>query len=142
MGTGMRIFFVNDDDSLRRFPVARYKRLHRREPDECLPEYAGEKVRRVMVVLGIVNRKPESVIYVDYSLISFDENGRVDISDFEREARLVGELVESYLPKPRGGPVIDARSRFAKKRLMNEFKWTPTAEIEEAIVSAIFGREE
>lgn len=35
--------------------------------------------------------------------------------------------------------LIDARHRFAKKRYDSEYRWKPTAEIEAAIVAAIFG---
>jgi hypothetical protein len=37
--------------------------------------------------------------------------------------------------------VIDARTHFAKKRYEHEFKWTPTPEIQAAIVSEIFNKE-
>ena len=47
MGTGIRIFFVQDYGSLKRFPVARFEHLMNHDPKEFLPEYAGERVRYV-----------------------------------------------------------------------------------------------
>ncbi len=39
----------------------------------------------------------------------------------------------------RTGKIVDARSQFAKKRYEQEFRWSPSPEIEEAIITAIFG---
>jgi len=35
--------------------------------------------------------------------------------------------------------VVDARHKFARKRYAREYRWEPSAEIEEAIRKAIFG---
>lgn len=55
MGIGLRIFLVNDDDSLERLAVARYERLLRRDPEECLPQYAGKRVRYALVAYEVEN---------------------------------------------------------------------------------------
>ena len=38
MGLSIRIFIVEDDDTIKRFPLARYERLLKRDPDERLLE--------------------------------------------------------------------------------------------------------
>lgn len=45
MGLGIRIFMVDEDDSLHRLALARYERLLRDDPDESIKEYAGMRVR-------------------------------------------------------------------------------------------------
>jgi len=46
MGISLRIFIVNDDDTLQRLPLARYDRLLERNPKESMPQYAGKRVRK------------------------------------------------------------------------------------------------
>jgi hypothetical protein len=45
MGLGLRIFIINDDDTVRRFPFSRYERLLQGDSKEHLPQYAGKKKR-------------------------------------------------------------------------------------------------
>ena len=141
MGTGFRIFLVDDDDSLHRLPMARYQRLRRREPGESLPQYAGKRVRCAMVVLEVVGRNPISINHIDYYMLAFDDQGYVDAAELEKEARLAVEVLPPYIDEGQSGRVIDARTHFAKRRYEHEFKWTPTPEIQAAIVSEIFNKE-
>jgi hypothetical protein len=141
MGAGFRIFLVDDDDSLHRLPMARYQRLRRREPGESLPQFAGKRVRCAMVVLEVVRGNPISIDHIDYYMLTFDDEGRVDTAELEKEARLAVEALPPYIDEEQSGRVIDARTHFAKKRYQHEFKWTPTPEIQAAIVSEIFNKE-
>jgi hypothetical protein len=95
-----------------------------------------------MVYLEVEGRKPQSIIRIDYQIIPLDEQGRIDRSEREKEMRLVFESMSpllSIFKKDRPEKIFDARSKFAKKRYEQEFKWSPTPEIQEAIMSAIFG---
>jgi hypothetical protein len=49
------------------------------------------------------------------------------------------ELLPPFTAGGQHSQVIEARHRFAKKRYDNEYRWTPTPEIEAAIIRAIFG---
>ena len=63
-------------------------------------------------------------------------------AELEKEARLAVEVLPPYIiDEEQSGRVIDARTHFAKKRYEHEFKWTPTPEIQAAIVSEIFNKE-
>ncbi len=141
MGTGIRVFLVAEDDSLQRLPMARYRRLRRREPGERLPQYAGKRVRCAMVVLEVAGRKPLAIDRVDHYMLSFDAEGRIDTTELEKQARLAVELLPPFAEQQPSGQVINARRHFAKRRYQHEFKWTPTPEIQAAIVAAIFGKE-
>jgi hypothetical protein len=48
MGIRLRIFIVNDDDTLQRLPLARYDQQLGRNPKECIPEYEG--ARRIILM--------------------------------------------------------------------------------------------
>ena len=140
MGLGTRIFLINDDDSLERLAMARYKRLLRRDPGEVLRQYAGRRIRCAMVVLEFFDRKPVSVIWTDYHRLVFDAGGRLDVADIQKEFGLVSEVMPPIIKGEGSANVVDARSRFARKRYQHEYKWTPTPEIEAAIMAAIFGK--
>lgn len=141
MGTGFRVFFFDENDSPRGLSMARYKRLRRGEPNERLQEYAGKRVRCALVVLEVEGRKPVGIAHVDYVMVSFDAEGRMDPTELEREARLAVEALPPYIHEEQSGRIIDARSRFARQRLEREFKWKPTPDIQAAIVAAIFEKE-
>lgn len=141
MGTGFRIFLIGDDDSLKRLPMARYERLRRREPGERLLQYIGKTVRCAMVILEVADRKPIDINRIDYFMLSFDDEGRLDPNQLEKQARLAIESLPSLTGKDPTRHVIDARSHFARKRYEQEFKWKPTPELQAAIVSSILDKE-
>jgi len=58
LGIGIRIFVVNEDDSIKRLALARYDRLLQRDPKEQLTEYTGKRVRYALVVVDLVDREP------------------------------------------------------------------------------------
>lgn len=141
MGTGFRLFLVNDDDSLYRVPLARYERLLRFEPQERLPEYAGKRVRCALVVLDVLGRTPLDIRYIDHFMLSFDADGRIDANEWDRETQFVGEMVDSHMGESLDPKLVDARGHFARKRYFHEFKWIPTPRVRENIVTTIFGKE-
>jgi len=139
MGLGTRIFIVNEDDTLKRMPMKRYHRLFRRDPKEQFLEYAGNRIRYVLVVLELENRKPVEILRVQYSYLAFDQKGRLREDERERAARLSMEMIKTSPPEEESNQVIDARYKFAKKRFSREFRWESSPEIETAIFKAIFG---
>jgi hypothetical protein len=139
MGLGLRIFLVHDDDSLKRLPMTRYKRLLRREPEECLPQYSGKRIRYALVVVDFVDRRPVEIAHVQYSILSFDSEGRIDQVEKGKEARLAMEVRPPLLSVDDSSQVVHARHRFAKKRYDDRYTWKPTIEIQAKIAAAIFG---
>ena len=140
MGTGLRVFLINDDDSIKRLSVARYERLLRGDPRESLPQYANKHVRYALVALDLVNRRLNEVIYLHYGILCFDGKGRIDEVEQEKEWRLGVELMAPLLPEDHASHLIDARHRFARKRYDDQYRWTPSQEVVAAIVREIFGR--
>jgi hypothetical protein len=138
MGLGMRIFIVKDDGSLERLPFGRYNRLLQRHPSERLFQYAGKRVRCVVIVLESINRKPVDILKCQYSYLSFDSNGMLKKGG-EREVKLAMDMLEPVIIE-RAKQVVDARHKFARKRYAREYRWEPSPGIEAAIRKAIFGR--
>jgi hypothetical protein len=138
VGTGVRLFLIDDNDSLQRISMVRLDGLLRFKPGESLPAYAGKRVRCAMVFLDVHRRKVLGIRYTDYFLIPFDAKGRIDKKAWEKGIRLAMELMPSGLKEQYPKSIIDARHRFIKRRYEHEFKWKPNRKVEEAIVAAIF----
>jgi len=139
MGTGLRVFLLNDDDSLERLPLAKFERLRRGDRKESLPQYAGKRIRYALVVVEMENRRPVAIIMVQYSYLYFDSKGRIDPVEREKAATLAVNMVPPSRKEGQIGGLINAHHRFAKKHYDRQYTWTPTQEIVESIVTAIFG---
>ena len=85
MGLGMRIFIIEDDDTIKRLPLARYERLLKRDSDERLSRYAGKRVRYALIVVELVNRRPIEVVRDEFAYLDFDQEGRFKEPEHEKE---------------------------------------------------------
>ena len=128
MGLSIRIFIVEEDDTIKRFPLARYERLHKCDPDDAL------------IVVDLVNRRPIEIVKDEYGFLFFDDEGRLKVSEHGKEENLAFDMIPPLLSDQTNSRVIDARHKFAKKRYFNKFSWSPTDEIIAAIAEAIFGK--
>ena len=140
MGLSIRIFIVEDDDTIKRLPLARYERLLKRDPDERLSRYAGKRVRYALIVVDLVNRKPIEVVRDEYAYLDFDEEGRFKEPAYEKEDSSAFDMLDFFSIEQQDKRVIDARHKFARKRYFDKHRWEPTDEIVTAIAEAIFGK--
>ena len=138
MGIACRVFFVDDNDSLQRIPMARLDRLLHFDRRESLQQYAGKRVRCAMVFLEVAGRQVLSISDANYFLLPFDDKGRIDKKEWEKGMRLGMELLPSLHDEQYPQKAIDAQHRFANRRYEHEFKWKPSRKVEEAIVAATF----
>jgi transposase len=142
MGLSIRIFIVEDDDTVKRLPLARYERLLKRDPNESLPKYAGKRVRYALIVVNLVNRRPIEVLRDEYAYLVFDEEGRFKEPVYEKvESSALDMLDVLFLEEQKKDRrVIDARHKFARKRYFDKNRWQPTDEIITVIAETIFGK--
>ena len=140
MGLSIRIFIVEDDDSISRLLLAQYKRLLKSDPDERLPKYAGKRVRYALMVVDLVNRRPIEVVRDQFGFLEFDDNGRLKTAEHEEMESIAFDMLAPVLSEQTNTRVIDARHKFAKKSYLDKFSWTPSDEIIAAISEAIFGK--
>ena len=137
MGVGLRIFIVNDDNSLERLALKKYERLMQRDPDISFPQYAGKRVRYAEVAVEFENRKPVEILRMEYFIMQFDAKGQID-GTVQDDIMSLGVNLTPPIYFKNDPVVIDAQHRFAKKRFDHQFRWKPTPEIEMAILKAIF----
>jgi len=128
MGLSIRIFIVEEDDTIKRFPLARYERLHKCDPDDAL------------IVVDLVNRRPIEIVKDEYGFLFFDDEGRLKVSEHGKEENLAFDMIPPLLSDQTNNQVIDARHKFAKKSYFDKFSWAPTDEIIAAVAEAIFGK--
>ena len=91
-----------------------------------------------MVFVEVTRRQALAIRNIDYSLLSFDDNGRINKKEWEEGMRLGMELLPFIPDGEHPKQVINARHRFAKRRYDHEFKWKPSPKVEEAITAAAF----
>jgi len=140
MGLSIRGFIVEDDDTIKRLPLARYERLLNQDPDERLSKYAGQRVRYALIVVNLVNRKPIEVVKDEYAYLDFDKEGRLKEPELKNEEISAFDMLDFSFLEQQDKRVIDARHKFAKKRYFDKYRWEPTDEIVAAIAEAIFGK--
>jgi hypothetical protein len=87
------------------------------------------------------NRRPVEIVMTEHSYLYFDSEGRIDTAEREQAAALAVNMVPLSPKERQIKGVIDAHHRFAKKHYERRYSWTPTPEIVESIVTAIFGKE-
>jgi hypothetical protein len=139
MGMSVRVFLVNDNNSLQRIPMTRLNRLLHFDRRENLRQYGGKRVRCAMAFSEVAGRRLLSIRNIDYFWLSFDDNGRIDKKEWEKGMRLGMELLPFIPDGEYPKQVINAQHRFAKRRYEHEFKWKPSRKVEQAIVAAILG---
>ncbi len=140
MGTGLRVFFVNEDGTLKRIPLTRYERLLGADPEVRFKEYAGKRVRYALAILEFANRKPVEIVSIQYSILSFYPDGRIDAGELEKEMKLGFKMLQPSAADLNPPNVINAKVRFAMKRYHDQYTWTPSSEVERAILETIFGK--
>ena len=140
MGLSIRIFIIEDDDTIKRLPLACYERLRKRDPDERLSKYAGKRVRYALIVVDLVNRRPIEIVRDEFAFLDFDAEGRFKEPEHGKEESSALDMLDFFSLEQQDKRVIDARHKFARKRYFDKNRWEPTDEIVAAIAEAIFGK--
>ena len=138
MGLGIRIFFVDEDDRIKRIPFSCFERIWAKDPKERFSEYKDSRIRYAEVVVELENRKPISIARIVYGYLQFDSNGRVDEEFLDTEGQVAINMLPSISLPGESEKVIYASDRFAQKRFKDEFTWTPSPELERAIIEKSF----
>jgi hypothetical protein len=138
MGTGVRVFFVAEDDSLIKVSVARWDRLHNNHPAECFHHYAGKKVRYILAFLEMEDRKPVQFTYTECGYIFFDSEGKLDEEEWHKQLQLAGQGMSLLDIREEKSNVINASGRFAQKTYHIKYKWEMSSVLLNKMVCAVF----
>jgi hypothetical protein len=138
MGLGFRVFFVGENDSIKRISFAKFDRLCNQDPKEQLPEYANKRIKYALAILEVQGRTPLSVIKIECCYLSFNSEGRLESTFLEDEMQtgLAGMPALSLNDEPTN--IIDAQHKFAIKKFKHQFTWELNQKIEREIYDLIF----
>ena len=89
-----RIFRVDDDDRLHRFPVARFEQIYRRT--KSIKLFAGQFIRFIHAVIEKCEDRPPKVIHRSFILVLFDESGYLDQKDKDTQMNDAVKMLEVH----------------------------------------------
>jgi hypothetical protein len=128
MEVGFRVFFVEDDGSLRNIPWPTYVGLYFEFPSIRFPEYAGKAMRCVHVVIEMEDRTPVGLLESIFFITHFNAEGGMDQEKKVERQRLAVDIRSRRSEQVPGKSVIDMKPRLSEKRYDHEFRWNPTGE--------------
>ena len=124
----VRYFFVGEDESLNRIPLARYQRIFNRAQPITL--YAGKSLRFIEAIVECHGDGNEELVNASFLRHQFDEQGLWDENEKHRNMRGAMEAA-SAVGK---GAYMEEISRTEH---IDPFRWNPTAELVERLLRAI-----
>jgi hypothetical protein len=124
----IRFFFVGEDDSLHRIPVARYERIFNRAQPIRL--YAGKSLRFVEAVVQRDDNGNEELVNASFLRHQFDERGLWDTNEKDERMRGAVEAVSAVGKDA----YMDELSRIEH---IDPYRWKPTADLVERLFAAI-----
>ena len=137
MGTGVRYYIVENDDTIRRISTARFIRLTAEGSTDRRPEYAGQRIRFAEIHVDFVDRRPTAIRKAHFGHMCFDRRGRFDASEWI-DVFMAG--VDKYLA--RFEPPGNARERReveARQRIRRAHDWKPSRSLKSRLHSAALG---
>jgi hypothetical protein len=127
MNIGFRVFFLEEDGSLRNIPWPTYVGLYFEFPSIRFPEYSGKAVKCVHVVVELEDKVPVAVMESIFFITHFNSMGGIDQEKKVERQRLATDMrIDGGRKK--GESVIDMRPKLSEKRYDHEFLWAPTTE--------------
>lgn len=138
MGISSRTFLLDQKDTLHRLASRRFEQILRDPASHRFPRFAGNRVRVANVLVELLHRRPIRVILTTFGIFTFDSEGCLDSSTYERQQWARAELA---LAPARSEPesnvtVIDAASRFVALG----GNWTPSRTLARTINDTALGR--
>jgi hypothetical protein len=124
----IRYFFVGEDDSLNRIPLARYQRIFDRAQPITL--YVGKSLRFIEAIVERNDDGNEDLVNAYFLRHQFDEHGLWNADEKRQHMRAAMEVI-SAVGK---GAYMEELSR---RDHIDPFRWKPTAELRERLVAAV-----
>jgi hypothetical protein len=140
MGFSCRTFLIARDDTLWRLSSTKFDRMLRDPVGNCLPDFAGQRARMAAVVVELVARKPVRIVRNTFSILSFNAEGCIDLSRFEKQQFALAESVFAPVfavsADASNSTIVDAASRF----IAQGGQWIPTRTLARVIDQTALGQ--
>lgn len=128
MDIGFRVFFLEEDGSLRNIPWQTYVGLYFGFPSIRFPEYASKAVKCVHVVTELEDRTPVAILESVFFITHFSFEGGIDQEKKVERQRLATDMRGVNPDEREAKCVIDMKPRLSERRYDHEFRWAPTTE--------------
>jgi len=135
MGRSLRIYFLEEDETVKKIPLSKFQRFYDGDPDTAFPDYAGKVVRCAMAHLELDNRQPVGIHYIDFMKLYIDTEGKRDQEKANEEYNLANSFLEGTA-KDQEAKIVSIEPFLARKRLKEHFRWMPT----ESQISAVLAK--
>jgi hypothetical protein len=104
------------------------------------PALAGQRIRSAEAVVDLIERKAIRVVRMTFSILTFDQGGRLDKAAFEEQqfsrfASWAPTLLEPTVGTEMESGVVDARYKFADRG----GRWVPSESLLHAMHEAALG---
>jgi hypothetical protein len=138
MGFAFHTYLITPDDRLARLASTKFGQMLRDPDAHRLPQFAGQRVRIVSVVVEFANRAPVRIVRRTFAVLAFDRDGRLDLERFGQQQAALAEaaLAPVLGGARRNGALVDAATQFVAQG----GQWRPTAQLARAIDEAAMGR--
>ncbi len=123
MGIGLRYYLFEEDGTLRHVAQRIVEGLAHGK--DRLPQYAGQSLRSIEVVLETVDGKAVEIVKLSGGIWHFDEKGRTR-QDWIESAITASETHEALRQASNTGPVVDITGRIARRQWEEHNRWEPT----------------
>jgi len=108
----LRHAYFDDAGAAHTLSQARFERVMDRHTREPIPELAGKRVRFITLSVLFEDGVALEVGRVDSSLVVFDDNGRRDEADADRQLHAAVELLDDVVGRSDSSTVVPAAARF------------------------------
>jgi hypothetical protein len=138
MGFAFHTYLITPDDRLARLASTKFGQMLRAPDAHRLPQFAGQRVRMVSLVVELAHRAPVRIVRRTCAMLAFDRDGRLDLERFGQQQAALAEaaLAPVWAGARRNGALVDATSQFVAQG----GRWRPTAQLARAIDEAAMGR--
>lgn len=128
-------YLVLDDNTFRRLRKNTFYRIMLQHEDEVHPEFKGQRVKYAAIYIQYDGHRPIAVRRATFGVITFDENGRFDDTQWQRQAQLVVEGFP-HSDEVNQPHLTDARVARANEEYGHEYGWEPTPSLRKQLYDA------
>lgn len=145
MGIGVRFYIWNDNKGFRRYPRTSFVKSYHGIPNKDFIEYAGTRIKYVMVYLEMESRRPIEIRHIDCGIFTVDDDGKFNQDEVIETKRLAMEsLVTPAMAKfihDTDSNVVWSTGLFAIKKSKELYSWELTGNQLNQLIEDIFNKE-
>lgn len=142
MGIGVRFYVWDENKGFKKHSMKGFDNSFRGLPNTDLIEYAGKRVKFVLVYLELENRKPIEIVRIEREMLTVDDDGKFNQDELHETMRLSMQTLDTpeytrWLDDADSN-VIWSSGIFAKRKLKDLYSWELSDDQLDQLSRAIF----